>query len=65
MNIDTSNLEIIEFDGDLWHRITDPSSGVDCLYPTDGPGSIDDVIAKYGDDLDAVMQSATRYIDNA
>jgi hypothetical protein len=59
--IDTTAIETREIDGQYWQVITD-ASGTDCLFPTDGPGSIEDIISRFGDDLDAVCQSAARYL---
>jgi hypothetical protein len=61
--IDINALELVEINGAMWHRITDPN-GVDCLFPAEGAGSVQDLIDRFGDDdLDVVLQSATRYIE--
>ena len=59
--IDTTDIETREIDGQYWQVITD-SAGTDCLFPCTGPGSVGDVIARFGDDIDAVCQSAASYL---
>ena len=51
----------IVINGQVFNGINDPQSGVDALFPESGEKSLEAVIAEYGDDLDAVMQSATFY----
>ena len=61
MNIDMTAIETREIDGQYWQVIT-AADGTDCLFPTDGAGSVEDAIARFGDDLEAVCQSAARYL---
>lgn len=55
--------ELVERNGQMWHRLTDEPNGVDCYYPTEGEGSIEALVAEVGDDLDAILQSAAFYVD--
>lgn len=49
-------------DGVQYAVIDDVQNCTSCLFRTEGDGSIDDVVAKHGDDIDAILQSAVRYI---
>lgn len=46
----------------IYDVIDDESHCATCLFPTEGEGSMADLTEKYGDDLDALMQSATYYL---
>lgn len=51
---------------DTWYDVIDDEAhGVMCLFPTDGEGSIDDVIAKYGDDMAVILSSATWFLSQS
>lgn len=54
----------IEVNGETFAVIVDEKSGVDCLFPIEGEGSIESIIENFGDDLDAVLQSASSYISH-
>lgn len=51
-------MNVIEIGGEYFSSLAHAQSGVVCLFPVDGEGSIEQIAEKYGDDEDALMQSA-------
>ena len=47
---------------DSLYDAIDVVDGTTCLFPTEGEGSIENIIAEYGDDIDAITQSATWFL---
>ena len=54
------DLSII-IEGKMYDGLNDPHSSVDALFPCEGDGSIADIVYRYGNDGDAIMQSACYY----
>ena len=54
----------ITIEGDSFDGISHSQSGIDALFPTEGKGSLSEIMERYGEDptdLDVIMQSATYY----
>ncbi len=51
----------ILIEGNMYDGLNDPHSSVDALFPCEGDGSIADIVYRYGNDGDAIMQSASYY----
>ena len=56
----TPDFSII-IEGKMYDGLNDPHSSVDALFPCEGDGSIADIVYRYGNDGDAIMQSASYY----
>ena len=60
--IEPSKAELVDIDGDVWHVISDEQSCCECYYPPDGEGSLEDLVARFGCEDDAlILQSAHHY----
>jgi hypothetical protein len=45
-----------------YHAVDAETHCLTALYPCTGPGSLEAVIAEYGDDIDVILQSAAYYL---